>query len=433
MQKTVGLTTLGCKVSQYETEAIAEAFEARGFIRRPFDEPCDLYVVNTCTVTEESDRKSRQMIRRARRRNPSAPVFVTGCYSQLAPEEVAAIDGVVYISGSDRKLALVERAAELLQSPPPRPVIEVGDIREAVFEPMTIKHAPRTRAYVKIEDGCECRCAYCTIPAARGLVRSKPPGDVIAEVKALVAAGTREIVLTGIETASYGVDFGDYRLVDLLEELVRETDVERIRLGSLAPEMMTDRIVERLARIDRLAPHFHLSMQSGSDTVLRAMRRRYLTDRALAALSRLREAMPPVQFTTDMMVGFPGETESLFSETEAFCREARFLHMHVFAYSRRPGTPAADFPNQVPEPEKHSRSARLIALDREIRSEILDGICREEKPLSVLFETSRSGLLRGHSAEFLEVEVKADEPLHGELRPVLPVSHRDGVVIGKLL
>ena len=433
MQKTVGLATLGCKVSQYETEAIAEALEARGFLRRPFDEPCDLYVVNTCTVTEESDRKSRQMIRRAHRRNPAAPIFVTGCYSQISPHEVAEIDGVVYVSGSDRKLALVERAAELLRSPPPKPLIEVGDIREAAFEKMTVARAPRTRAYVKIEDGCECRCAYCTIPAARGAVRSKAPEDVLREVQALVEGGTREIVLTGIETASYGVDLGDLRLVDLLELLARETDVERIRLGSLSPEMMTEQAVDRLARIEPLAPHFHLSMQSGSDTVLRAMRRRYLTDRALAALSRLREAMPRVQFTTDMMVGFPGESDALFAETEAFCREARFLRMHVFAYSRRPGTPAADFENQVSGQDKHRRSARLIALDQEIRGQILDGVCRAKKPLSVLLETYRDGKARGHSAEFFEVEVRSDKPLHGEICSVLPLSHENGVILGQLL
>ncbi len=433
MAYRVGLATLGCKVSQYETEAIAEAFSARGFLISDFDGPCDVYVVNTCTVTAESDRKSRQMIRRALRRNPSAAVLVTGCYSQLRPEEVAAIGGVSYVSGSDRKLRLVDRAEQLL-SGESIPRLEVGDLRGAAFERMCITRAPRTRAYVKIEDGCACRCSYCTIPAARGYVRSKAREDVIQEVRGLVGGGTREVVLTGIETAAYGLDLDGYRLPDLLLDLSRETDVQRIRLGSLSPEMMTPETVERLARIPKLAPHFHLSMQSGSDAVLRAMRRRYLSGQALTALRMLREAMPHVQFTTDMMVGFPGETEELFRETEAFCREARFLQMHVFAYSRRPGTPAAELSDQVDEGDKRRRSAALIALDREIRGEILSAICRAGEPLTVLFETAcEPGVWRGHSNEFFEVVTESEAPLAGRLASVLPLSAPNGLLRAKLL
>jgi threonylcarbamoyladenosine tRNA methylthiotransferase MtaB len=429
----VGLATLGCKVSQYETEAIAEAFAERGFLLSDFDGPCEVYVVNTCTVTAESDRKSRQMIRRALRKNPSAVMLVTGCYSQLRPEEVAEIEGVSYVSGSDRKLRLVERAEQLLRGERV-PLMEVSDLKGATFERMCIHRAPRTRAYVKIEDGCACRCTYCTIPAARGYVRSKAKEDVIREVRGLVEGGTREVVLTGIETAAYGMDLDAYRLPDLLADLSRETDVERIRLGSLSPEMMTPATVERLARIPKLAPHFHLSMQSGSDAVLRAMRRRYLSEHALTALRMLREAMPRVQFTTDMMVGFPGETEALFAETEAFCREARFLQMHVFAYSRRPGTLAAELEDQVDEGEKRRRSAALIALDREIRGEILSGICKAGEPLSVLFETeSEGGLWHGHSDEFIEVAAESETPLAGRLASVLPLSFSDGIIRAKLL
>ena len=432
MAYRVGLATLGCKVSQYETEAIAEAFSDRGFEIADFGERCDVYVVNTCTVTAESDRKSRQIIRRALRTNPDAVMMVTGCYSQLRPEEVAAIDGVCYVCGTDRKLRLVERAEQVL-SGASVPRIEVEPLEGAPFESMCIRHAPRTRAYVKIEDGCECRCAYCTIPAARGYVRSKPLEEVIREVDGLVRGGTREVVLTGIETASYGVDLGDVRLPELLSELVRRTDVERIRLGSLSPELMTPRTVERLASIPRLAPHFHLSMQSGSDSVLRGMRRRYLTSHALSALSLLRSAMPRVQFTTDMMVGFPGESDLSFAETEAFCREARFLQMHIFAYSRRPGTPAADFPNQVDEAVKRERSARLIALDREIRREILGGVCQRGEPLSVLFETRQGDVWHGHSDEFIEVSAESPIDLSGKLCRVLPISESDGVIRGRLV
>ena len=432
MAYRVGLATLGCKVSQYETEAIAEAFSARGFLISDFDSPCDVYVVNTCTVTAESDRKSRQVIRRALRQNPSAFMLVTGCYSQLRPEEVGAIEGVSYVSGSDRKLRLVERAEQLLRGERV-PLIEVSDLSGASFERMCITHAPRTRAYVKIEDGCACRCTYCTIPAARGYVRSKPREDVIREVQGLVEGGSREIVLTGIETAAYGMDLAGYRLPDLLADLSRETDVERIRLGSLSPEMMTPETVGRLAGIPKLAPHFHLSMQSGSDSVLRAMRRRYLSGQALTALRMLREAMPRVQFTTDMMVGFPGETEELFSETEEFCREARFLQMHVFAYSRRPGTLAAELSGQVDEAEKRRRSSALIALDRELRREILLEVCDRGEPLTVLFEAKgEGGLWHGHSDEFIEVLCESDVPLSGRLASVLPISVSGDAIMARL-
>ena len=433
MAYRVGLATLGCKVSQYETEAIREAFIQRGFTVDSFESVCDVYVVNTCTVTAESDRKSRQIIRRALRKNPHAIMMVTGCYSQLRPDEVAEIEGVSYVSGSDRKLRLVDRAVELLMGKSV-PKIEVAELEGATFERMCITEAPRTRAYVKIEDGCACRCTYCTIPAARGYVRSKAKQDVISEVQGLCESGTREVVLTGIETAAYGIDLDGYRLPDLLLDISRETDVERIRLGSLSPEMMTPKTVERLAEIPKLAPHFHLSMQSGSDAVLRAMRRRYSASGALTALSMLRQAMPSVQFTTDMMVGFPGETSALFDETVAFCREASFLQMHVFAYSRRPGTPAADFPDQVDEGEKRRRSSALIALDRESRSEILSGICKKGAPLSVLFETRNDlGLWHGHSNEFIEVVTESDEPLYGRLCSVLPLSLSDGIVRARLV
>lgn len=430
MKEKVGLCTLGCKVSQYETEAIAEAFAERGYRISDYDGVCDIYVINTCTVTAESDRKSRQMIRRALRRNPDALVMVTGCYSQIRPAEVAAIAGVAYVSGSDRKMAIVDRAEELLSDRSGCPIVEVGNIADAAFESMRIRSAPRTRAYVKIEDGCECRCTYCTIPMARGSVRSRPPREIIEEVSGLLAGGTREIVLTGIETASYGADFENYDLIDLLRDLAREALPDRIRFGSLSPEMMTPRRIEALAEIPHITPHFHLSMQSGSDAVLRAMRRRYLSGQALDSLRRIRACMPSVQFTTDMLVGFPGESEEHFAETEAFCREARFLRMHVFPYSRRQGTPAADFPGQVPEEEKRRRTAELIRLDGEIRAEILASAVGRR--LSVLFETCTAGMRRGHSDEFFDVLVPGSEDLHGQILPVTVTGFSDGVLLGRL-
>lgn len=429
---TVGLSTLGCKVSQYETEAIAEEFVRRGFIRRPFESPCDVYVINTCTVTGEADRKSRQCIRRALRQNPAALVFVTGCYAQTSPAEIAKIPGVTYISGSYGKMEIAARAEAYLSAPPCAGTpadIAVSDVDAAPFEVMRVTESPRTRAYVKIEDGCECRCTYCAIPGARGRVRSKPPEEVLSEVETLVAGGTREVVLTGIETASYGADLAEYRLIDLLEELDRRRLVDRVRLGSLSPEVMTPAFCERLSRLRVIAPHFHLSMQSGSDAVLRRMKRRYNAGQALDALARVRAAVPRVQFTTDLMVGFPGETEENFLETLAFAREARFLSMHVFAYSKRKNTPAAAYPDQVPEQTKAERSRRLTELGHEIRDGILAETIKAEPCLRVLLETNEGEAWRGHSDEFFEVETCLPGGAHGEMVTLRPTAQKDGILL----
>ena len=431
---SVGILSLGCKVSQYEGEAIGEAFEKEGFALRPFSEVCDVYVVNTCTVTAESDHKSRKSIRRAMKKNPEALLMVCGCYSQTSPEEVASIEGVGAVIGNHDKLRLPAIALDIIHNKQTKPYISQVNIEEVPFEPMCITRAPRTRAYVKIEDGCECRCTYCAIPNARGSVRSKLPEDVIREVEALSAAGTAEVVLTGIETASYGADFKNgYRLIDLLEALDERKSCRRIRLGSLSPEVMKEDFVKRLSALSTVVPHFHLSMQSGSDAVLRGMKRRYNRTMALAALARLREHLPEVQFTTDMMVGFPGEGEAEFNETLDFVRQARFLDMHVFAYSQRKNTPAASYPDQVPEEEKHRRSAILIAEKNRIRDEVLSALVASGRPLSVVVETVKGGVAHAHAENFAELSFEAEGAMHGEVVSVLPLSHADGVIFGKLI
>ncbi len=428
MQPSVGLYTLGCKVSQYETEAIAEDFERHGFRRLDFKDVCDVYVINTCTVTSEADRKSRQCIRRALHRNPCACVMVVGCYAQTTPDDLCRIPGVSYIAGTYGKMELAARAEKLLaEEKQESPEVHVTDVDAAPFEPMCITRSPRTRAYIKIEDGCECRCTYCAIPGARGKVRSKAPADVIREVELLSRAGVQEVVLTGIETASYGVDLDGYRLIDLLEEIDARGISPRIRLGSLTPELMTERFVTRLAHLKSIVPHFHLSMQSGCDRVLAAMKRRYNTTQALAALERLRAAMPGVQFTTDLMVGFPGETEEMFRQTCDFVRRARFLDMHVFAYSRRPGTPADAYPDQVPENVKSERSRHLISLGHEIRDEILDRIVKETPEIRLLLETKQGDTWTAHSDEFIECRIRCDGA-QGDLVMARPVSHTDGIL-----
>ena len=435
--RRVGLYTLGCKVSQYETEAIAEGFETLGFVRVPFAEVADVYVVNTCTVTAESDRKSRQMIRRAIKTNPDALVMVTGCYSQVAAEELLRIDGVAYVGGSDRKMKLPTAAVALLSKREAgentAPICDSAPLTDTVFEPMCVKHAPRTRAYVKIEDGCECRCAYCAIPGARGNVRSKAPRDVLSEVWALAKSGTREVVLTGIEIASYGMDFDSFRLIDLLELLEWEGPHIRLRLGSITPEIMREEFVSRLSKLSKVVPHFHISMQSGSNAVLAGMKRRYTAEMAQAALRRLRAAIPHVEFTTDMMTGFPGEGEKEFAETLDFTEAACFLDMHVFAYSKRKNTPAARYENQVPEEEKHRRSKLLIELAVRLREERLEEILRSGRTLSVLLETFADDTMTGHSEEFVACVAPSDTDLHGELCIFRPTRHEDGVMYGEII
>lgn len=426
----VGLYTLGCKVAQYETEAIAEDFERHGFRVLPFDEICDVYVVNTCTVTAESDRKCRQVIRRARHTNPAAHILVCGCYAQTSPDEVAAIEGVSYVGGTDRKMKLAEEALALLAAPPAAPRITTAPLTPE-FEAMSVTRAPRTRAYIKIEDGCECRCTYCAIPGARGPVRSKPADAVLAEIATLAAGGSREIVLTGIETASWGVDLGKERLIDLLERIDKIENVPRIRLGSLSPECIRPDFAERFARLSCTVPHLHLSMQSGSDSVLRGMRRRYNASQAEEALALLRRLIPRIQFTTDMMVGFPGESEENFRETLEFTRRARFLDMHIFAYSRRPGTPAADYPDQIPAETKRRRSAELTKLRDCIRDEVLAEVCAMGEPLPVIVETVENGIAVGHSDSFIETRFSTDEDFSGKEVKLLPVRPQEGYIVCK--
>ena len=430
---TVGLYTLGCKVSLYETEAISEAFARCGFEISSFWKRCDVYVINTCTVTAEADAKSRKYIRRAIRQNHDAVVIVIGCYSQRSPDEVAAIPGVSCVIGTDNKLSAVTRAIELLRERDKAPIVTVGSLRGAKFENMRINHAPRTRAYVKIEDGCECKCTYCAIAAARGPVRSKPPRDVIDEVEGLYASGTREVVLTGIETGSYGVDLGDgYDLADLICELDLRHSCDRIRLGSMAPELLSEKFISRVAGVNNLVPHFHISMQSGSDNVLHRMKRRYNRKMALDNIRTIREAIPRVMLTADLMVGFPGESEEDFLDTVAFVREARLLDAHVFAYSRREGTPAADYPDQIPESIKRDRSAALIHAVTEMRDEVLSEVVESENMLSCILESYSDGVWTAHSDSYIEVRCKGDKTLGGSIVLVKPRSHDAGVIFGEI-
>ena len=427
---TAGIYTLGCKVNQYESEAIAERLKAHGIeISKP-SSVCDIYIINTCTVTAESDRKACQFIRRAIQKNPDAYVLVTGCLAQTDAERVAAISGVDYISGNTDKLSVADYAAELIRRGKKKdsPVIAVRDINESGFEKMSITEFGRTRAYVKIEDGCESKCAYCIIPSARGKIRSKEPSDVLAEVRALVGGGCREVVLTGIETASYGRDLGGVDLADLLVAVDCIDGLERMRLGSLDPSLISKKFVEKIAPLSTIAPHFHLSLQSGSSRVLAAMKRKYNAQMAMRAIELIREYIPNAQFTTDVIVGFPGETDEDFEDTVRFAKAARFLMIHVFPYSKRRGTLAAQMKDQVPPDIKRQRAERLSAVASEIRNEILTE--QIGKTHAVLFETYRDGIAHGHTASFIEIAVRADRALTDMILDVKITSVENNTCIG---
>ena len=433
----VGLYTLGCKVSLYETEAVSEAFAAAGYEICPFDSVCDVYVINTCTVTAESDAKSRKYIRRAIRKNPDAVVIVIGCYSQRSPDEVAAIEGVSAVLGTADKMKCVEIANQLLNSKfeiRNSKLVRVESLDGADFEPMCVKNAPRTRAYVKIEDGCECKCTYCAISGARGPVRSKRPEEVISEVEGLYKNGTLEIVLTGIETGSYGADFDEkYDLADLICELDRRESCGRIRLGSMAPELLTPAFIDKISNTKIMVSHFHISMQSGSSSVLRGMKRRYNRDMALKNIKHIREKMPDVMLTADLMVGFPGESEEDFLDTLSFVSEAGLLDAHVFAYSKREGTPAATYEGQIPEKVKKERSARLMAECVRVRDEILSTVVADRKLLSCILETYNKGEYTSHSDSYIEVVVKGEKGLSGKMVMVKPTHHENGKIYGEII
>lgn len=435
---TVAVLTQGCKVNQYESEAIAEAFGRAGFRVLREDEICDVYVINTCTVTGESDRKAGQLIRRVHHLAPGAKILVTGCFSQSHPEAAAKLPGVDFVCGNTDKLSVVAAAERLLRESAREnaretaPVIVRGDVEHAPFEKMSITRFERTRAYVKIEDGCENHCTYCAIPGARGRVRSKEPEAVLAEVRGLIAGGCREVVLTGIETASYGRDLENATLPELLKQVDSLPGIGRIRLGSLDPSLFREDFVKEIAKLTHLAPHFHLSVQSGSSAVLAAMKRKYNREMALAGIRRLRAAIPHVQLTADFIVGFPGESEADFADTVSFAREADFLHMHVFAYSKRAGTTAAALPCQIPAEVKKERSAALIAEGERMHRSILEKALAE--PLrEVLFESFSDGIAVGHTADFLEVAVKSDRPLHAEFHTVRLLETNGKRLTGEVL
>ena len=340
---------------------------------------------------------------------------------------------VDYICGNAKKMTVVDSILKYAESNKKNEAAEIykADLDCASFEEMSITHFDRTRAYVKIEDGCENRCTYCIIPAARGKVRSKAPEDVLSEVEALTKGGCREVVLTGIETASYGRDLKTVDLASLLCRVDKINGIGRVRLGSLDPSLMTDRFVSRIAELKSLTPHFHLSLQSGSDRILALMKRKYSTRMAFEGMERIRNVMPNAMFTTDIIVGFPGETEEDFEATVNFVKRAKFLSAHIFTYSKRAGTPAAVMPDQIPESVKKERSAKLMSIQNEIRDEILSQEIGNE--YDVLFETQSGGAAVGHTPSFIEVKVDSDSSVQGLIYKVKITGAEDGICLGVIV
>ena len=389
--KKVAFYTLGCKVNQYETEAMLELFEKEGYEKAETEDYADVYVINTCTVTHMSDRKSRQYIRRMKKKNPDAIIAVVGCYSQVSPEEILSIDEVNLVMGTNDRKKIVEEVKKIDAS---RKVSTVDDIMKVkAFEEIEInKTNGKTRAFMKIQDGCDRYCSYCIIPYARGRVRSRDLESIVKEVENLASNGYKEVVLTGIHVASYGKDIkdSDIKLLDVIKQINDIEGIERIRLSSVEPILFTDEFVEAVSTMDKVCPHYHLSLQSGCDETLKRMRRRYTTEEYKAIVDRLRAAIPNVSITTDVIVGFPGETNEEFDKTYEFLKDIELTHMHVFKYSPRKGTPAATMENQVDPSTKHDRSEKLLQLNEENFNKF--GQKMLDKEFNVLFE--QKGYLR---------------------------------------
>lgn len=418
--RRVAITTLGCKVNQYDSEAMLALFRRAGYQVVSFDEPADVYIVNTCTVTGRGAAKSRQLIRNAIRRSPLSVVAVAGCYTQTDPDEVAGIEGVSLIIGNqdrDRVVELCEQAAEA-----PEPIRAVNNIWQArEFEEMPVDtFMGHTRAVVKIQEGCNIFCTFCIIPYARGKPRSRRPESVVAEVNRLAADGFREVVLTGIHLGSYGKDYhNEFTLAQVVEEMTQVEGLDRIRLSSLEPKHVSDHLANLLEHSPKVCRHLHLSLQSGSQTVLERMKRAYTAEEYRTVVQALRRRIPDLGLTTDVIVGFPGETEEEHRESMAFIREMGFSRLHVFPFSPRKGTPAATMPGQVSKAVKERRTHEMIALGRELALEFAGRHLGQT--LTVLTEEeadTEPGWLEGYTDNYLRVRFPGGDELKNCIIPV---------------
>ena len=407
--KKVAFCSLGCKVNQYETNAMAQKFVANGYEIVEFDEYADVYIVNTCTVTNIADRKSRQMLRRAKEINKDATLVACGCYAQVAKEELKKIPEIDLIIGNNEKNDIISIIENHIAQKGTEDIVSDVMYKLDYVELGTTTYTEKTRAVIKIQDGCDRFCSYCLIPYARGHIRSRKIENVIEEIKKVVEEGINEVVITGIHIASYGRDFKgeNIGLIDLLEEINKIKGLHRIRLGSIEPTIITEEFVKRLSKLDKICDHFHLSLQSGCTETLKRMNRRYTTEEFKEVTKRLRTKFPNAALTTDIIVGFPGETEEEFNMTYEFLKEIAFYKMHVFKYSQRKGTKAAVMPNQIDGKVKEERSKKLIELSNENEYNYNKKYIGRE--VEVLFEEREGEYLKGHTTNYIVVKHKTDK------------------------
>lgn len=415
---TVAFHTLGCKVNFYETEGIWQLFKNEGYEQVDFERPADVYLINTCTVTNTGDKKSRQVIRRAIRRNPDAIVAVTGCYAQTSSAEVAAIPGVDIVIGTQDRDKIIPLVQQYQQERQPINVVR-NIMKTREFEELDVpEFHDHTRAFLKIQEGCNNFCTFCIIPWSRGLLRSRKPESVLSQAQQLVKAGYKEIVLTGIHTGGYGEDLEGYTLARLLSDLDGVEGLERIRISSIEASQITDEVLDVLQRSKKMCRHFHIPLQAGDDTVLKRMRRKYTTAEFGEKIEKIHRILPDAAITTDVIVGFPGETEEMFQNGYRFMEQMGFSEMHVFPYSKRTGTPAARMEDQIDEEEKNQRVHELIELSEKMQlayasrfvGHVLDVI-----PEGVDVEKPDSGWIVGYTDNYLQIAFEGSQDLKGSL------------------
>ena len=430
--KKVASHALGCKVNQYESEAIAELFAQKGYEIVDIDEWADIYIINTCTVTNFGDKKSRQLIRKVKRQNPEAVVAAIGCYAQTAPEEIKNIEGVNLIIGTKGRKDIVDLVESYV--PEMGVVSTVGQIaKEREFEHLTIsKLADRTRAYLKIQDGCSQFCSYCIIPYARGPIRSRDPEDIMDEVKVLAENGFKEIILTGIHVASYGKDLKGVTLLDVIKRVQEQEGIERIRFSSVEPNIVTEEFASELSKLDKVCDHFHLSLQSGCDRTLKRMNRKYDAAGYERAVEILRKYFPNVAITTDIIAGFPDETDEDFEKSLEFAKKIGFAKIHAFPYSPKRGTPAAVMPNQILNAVKNERTSRLIEASDRMADEFIKSF--EGRAMPVLYEREiEHNIYEGYTTNYIRVLSESSENIKNKIIDTEIVSSEDEKAIGRIL
>ncbi|MBO5142303.1 MAG: tRNA (N(6)-L-threonylcarbamoyladenosine(37)-C(2))-methylthiotransferase MtaB [Clostridia bacterium] len=420
--KRVAFYTLGCKVNQYETNAMIDIFKNNGYDIVDFTEYADVYIVNTCTVTSMSDKKSRQVLRRAKHLNPNSVLCAVGCYAQVSKSDLEKIEDIDIILGTVEKKDILKIVEEYEKDK--KKLISVENIMK--LQPYQgydgTAYTEHARAEIKVQDGCDRFCSYCIIPYARGPVRSRKPFEILEEIRKISKSGVKEVVITGIHISSYGKDLdGSYGLIELLEEINQIDELKRIRLGSLEPRIITEDFVQRLVKLDKICNHFHLSLQSGCDETLKRMNRKYTTEEFKHIVKLLREYIPEVALTTDVIVGFPGETDDEFKQTVEFLKEINFSKMHIFKYSIRKGTPAATYPNQVPDDKKEERSNILLEMSDIHEKEFAENYIGKE--IEVLFENE----MEGHTTNYIRV-VRKNRKEQSEIKLVKPLIYEKGAL-----